>query len=98
MPPVRNDLYEQVIAKFNPHGGAGQEPGDPIVTDRPATWDGIKPGQLVLTHESLIYGWWEAVVVERMGDKVTLRMRDYPSYGKFTVPVTAVALISPVGS
>jgi hypothetical protein len=45
VPPIREDLYEKVVATINPHGEAGQEPGEPIATDLPSTyWDAIKPG------------------------------------------------------
>jgi hypothetical protein len=98
VPAVGTDLYEKVIATLNPRGEAGQTPDTPIVTDLPASFIAIKPGHLVLTNESLVDGWWEAIVVDRSGDKVTLRMRDYPAYGKFTVPVTAVALLNPDGA
>ena len=95
VPTVGRDLYEQIVATINPRGEAGQEPAAPVVTALPATWDAIKPGHLVLAHESLVDGWWEAIVVDRTGDNLTLRMRDYPAYAKFTVPVTAVALVNP---
>jgi hypothetical protein len=99
VPPVREDLYEKVVATINPHGEAGQDPGDPTGTDFPSSyWDAIKPGHVVLAQESLIGGWYEAVVVGRTGNKVTLRSRDYPGYPNFTVPVTAVALVGPAGS
>jgi hypothetical protein len=91
-------LYEKVVATINPRGEAGQEPRDPVVMDLPATWDAIKPGHLVLYHESLVDGWWEGIVINRTGDKLTLRVRDYPGYPKFTVPVTAVALVNPTNS
>ena len=70
-------------------------PGAPIVRDLPATWAAIKPGHLVLAQDSLVDGWYEAIVVGRSGDKVTLRSRDYPGFPNFTVPVTAVALVNP---
>ena len=99
VPPVREDLYEKVVATINPRGEAGQEQGDPTPADFPRTyWDGIKPGHVVLAQDSLIDGWYEAIVVSRTGDKLTLRSRDYPGHSKFTVPVSAVALVSPVGS
>ena len=37
VPPVREDLYEKFVATINPRGEAGQEPGEPIVTDLPDT-------------------------------------------------------------
>ena len=99
VPPIREDLYEKVVATINPHGEAGQEPGEPIATDLPSTyWDAIKPGHVVLAQESLIGGWYEAVVVGRTADKLTLRSRDYPGYPKFTVPVLTVALLNPTAS
>ena len=99
VPPIREDLYEKIVATINPHGEAGKESSDPIAADFPSTyWDAIKPGHLVLVQESLIEGWYEAVVVGRTADKLTLRSRDYPGYPKFTVPVTTVALVNPTGA
>jgi hypothetical protein len=98
VPPIREDLYEKIVATFNPRGEAGKDPGAPILTDLPETWAAIKPGHLVLAQDSLIDGWYEAIVVGRTGDKLTLRSRDYPGYPNFTVPVTAVGLVGPAGS
>jgi hypothetical protein len=99
VPPVREDLYEKIVSTINPRGEAGQEPGDPSPADFPRTyWDAITPGQLVLAQDSLIGGWYEAIVVGRTGDKLTLRSRDYPGYSKFTVPVTTVGLVNPTNS
>ena len=95
VPTITEELYESVVAAINPRGEAGQEPGKPIAADLPATWDAVKPGQMVLARESLIFGWWEAIVIERSGDKVTLRWRDYPALPRFTVPLTAIALFNP---
>ena len=98
VPPIREDLYEKVVATFNPRGEAGKEPDAPILTDLPETWATIKPGHLVLAQDSLIDGWYEAIVVGWTGDKLTLRWRDYPGHPKFSVRATAVALMGPVGS
>jgi hypothetical protein len=98
VPPVGTDLYEKLVANLNPRGEAGQDPGTPVVTDLPATWAAIKPGHLVLVHESLVDGWWEAIVINRTGDKLTLRLRDYPAYPTYTLLVTAVALLNPAGA
>ena len=98
VPPIREDLYERIVATFNPRGEAGKEPDAPILTDLPETWAAIKPGHFVLAQDSLIDGWYEAIVVGRTGDKLTLRWRDYPGHPKLSVRATAVALVSPVGS
>jgi hypothetical protein len=98
VPPVREDLYETVVAAINPRGEAGRAPSEPTATDLPDTWAAIKPGHLVLVQDSLVAGWYEAIVVSRAGDKVTLRSRDYPGFPNFTVPVKAVALLNPATS
>ena len=98
VPPIREDLYERIVATFNPRGEAGKEPDAPILTDLPESWAAIKPGHFVLAQDSLIDGWYEAIVVGRTGDKLTLRWRDYPGHPKFSVRATAVALVSPAAS
>ena len=40
-------------------------------------------------------GWWEAIVLDRKDDMLTLRFRDYPRLPKFFRHRTAVALMSP---
>jgi hypothetical protein len=59
------------------HSFASSGPNpDPSPQDLPRTWDEIVPGHLVIARETLEVGWWEAVVVERNGDLVTVRYRD----------------------
>jgi len=98
VPPIREDLYEKVVAIINQRGEAGKDPGDPILTDLPESWAAIKPGHLVLAQDSLIDGWYEAIVIGRTRDKLTLRWRDYPGHPKFSVRATAVALVGPAAS
>ena len=95
VPPIREDLYER-SSPPSIRTGKQVTTGARQLTRFPSTyWDAIKPGHVVLAQESLIQGWYEAVVVGRTGNKLTLRSRDYPGYPKFTVPVTAVALVAP---
>ena len=61
----------------------------------PPTWNEIAPGHLVIAQESLDYGWWEAIVLDRKDDMLTLRYREYPRLPKFYRHRTAVALMSP---
>jgi hypothetical protein len=42
------------------------------------------------------HGWWQAIVIERNGDMLTLRFRDYPKLPKFSRHRAAVVLISAV--
>jgi hypothetical protein len=95
IPTISEELYESVVTAINPRGEAAQDPAKPVSTELPAGWEGVKAGHLVLARESLVHGWWEAVVVERSGDNVTLRWRDYPALPKFTALIKAVALINP---
>jgi hypothetical protein len=60
----------------------------------PTSWDAIKPGHVVLAHDTLVDSWWAAVVVARTGDKITLRWRDYPGWPKVNVRASAVALVN----
>src|SRR3954454_11853806 len=46
-------------------------------TTRPASWDDIRVGNLVIAQESPEDGWWEAVVVALEGETLVLRWRDY---------------------
>jgi hypothetical protein len=68
---------------------------DPAPQDLPRTWDDLVPGHLVIARETLEVGWWEAIVVERNGDLVTVRYRDYPQYPNMVRHRSAIALISP---
>jgi hypothetical protein len=67
----------------------------PVPSGLPKSWDEITPGHLVIAQETLEYGWWEAIVIERNGDMLTLRFRDFPKLPKFSRHRAAVALISP---
>ena len=44
----------------------------------PKTWSEIRVGSVVIAHESVDDGWWEALVTEVRDDVLTLRWRDYP--------------------
>src|SRR5919112_250042 len=39
-------------------------------TNRPASWDEIQVGSLVIAHESPEDGWWEAIVVAVENDQL----------------------------
>jgi hypothetical protein len=54
----------------------------------------VAPGHVVLARETLECGWWEAVVIERNGDLVTVRYRDYPDFLPRIRHRSVVALLS----
>jgi hypothetical protein len=98
VPNVRQNLYSQIIVELaaEPQAAIGKDNDElPVATGLPRTWDEIAPGHLVIAQEALEYGWWEAIVIARNGDMLTLRFRDYPKLPKFSRHRAAVALISP---
>jgi hypothetical protein len=94
VPYVKADLYTDLM--FATLATEAPQPNpDPAPQDLPRTWDDLAPGHLVIARETLEIGWWEAVVVERNGDLVTVRYRDYPQYPNMVRHRSAIALISP---
>ena len=70
---------------------ADLETGRPIF----ATHSGGRSPCGVEARAAIEYGWWEAIVLARTGDMLTLRFRDYPKLPKFVRHRAAVALMSP---
>jgi hypothetical protein len=101
VPHVRQRLYSDVIVALAAEpqqaaiGPDDDKASTPVARGLPRSWDEIAPGHLVIAQESLDYGWWEAIVLDRKDDMLTLRFRDYPRLPKFFRHRTAVALMSP---
>ena len=91
VPFVKTDVYQDLV--FETVGSEGPTYVKQTSAELPRTWDDIAPGDLVLAHETLEVGWWEAIVIARDGEQLTMRFRDYPKYGKFVRHRSAVALI-----
>jgi hypothetical protein len=94
VPFIKGALYNELLVATLATELPQANP-DPAPRDLPRTWDEIAPGHLVIARETLECGWWEAVVVERTGDLVTVRYRDYPQYPPMLRHRSAIALISP---
>jgi hypothetical protein len=94
VPYIKGDLYNELLCATLANQAPQPNP-DPAPQDLPRTWDDIGPGHLVIARETLEVGWWEAIVVERTGDLVTVRYRDYPQYPNMVRHRSAIALISP---
>ena len=102
VPNVRQDLYSDLVvalAARTAAGGAG-----PGTTTRTASRSPVAcrgPGtrsRLAISSSRkscLDNGWWEAIVLDRKDDMLTLRFRDYPQLPKFFRHRTAIALMSP---
>jgi hypothetical protein len=101
VPNIRQDLYSKVVVELasDPDQKAKatdkNNDGIKVASGLPRAWDEIAPGHLVIAQESLEHGWWEALVINRQGDMLTLRYRDYPHLPKFQRHRTAIALMSP---
>jgi hypothetical protein len=108
VPNVRRDLYAKLVevaetAAKADAGNGGDKPSDqatetttsapPLAQGYPRDWDDISVGHLVLAQEGAGGGWWEAIVIARDGDTLTMRWRDYPRYPKVMQNRTAVALL-----
>lgn len=65
--------------------------GSPVPRER----DEIGVGSLVLAHESLEDGWWEAEVIGMNGRVFSCRWRDYPQQGTFLRQPGELALMPP---
>jgi hypothetical protein len=96
IPPVKKEIYAQLLDFMDdddlPPNSAVLSPEGPGALPRPKSWDDITKGHLVIAQSSIAFGWWEAVVVERTKDILTLRWRDYPKHPPFQQYVSAVAL------
>ena len=69
---------------------------DTLATTRPPlpkSWSEIRVGSLVIAHEGVTEGWWEATVTEIRDDVLTLRWRDYPRQAAVTRVRKEVALL-----
>jgi hypothetical protein len=100
VPNVRQDLYSDLVVALalEPQAAvstAGDKDSLPVALGLPRTWGEIGAGHLVIAQESLDYGWWEAIVLDRKGDTFTLRYRDYPHLPKFVRHRSGIALMSP---
>lgn len=67
----------------------------PVTSGLPRSWEEIAVGHMVLAHESPDDGWWEAVVIKREDEILTLRYRDAPKLPKFIRHINTVALVNP---
>ena len=62
-------------------------------------WSKVTIGSLVIAHEDdREDGWWEAIVVDKRGNTLTLRWRDFPKLALITRKLKDVALLHPKAS
>ena len=88
VPSVGRSLYGKLVEQLKLAGQpvpdeADQPNGEQSGAEQaapglPTSWDDIAVGHLVIAQEALDDGWWEAIVLARDGDMLTLKWRDYP--------------------
>ena len=79
-PAVQREIFDTLCELAGPIGAASPleiTASKDEATPRPASWQAIKVGSLVIAHESPDDGWWEAIVVAIEKDQLVLRWRDY---------------------
>jgi hypothetical protein len=103
IPYIKREIFESLQAALTssrPSRAAAVKRAGPVVTSAPVArlprdWDSITEGDLVLYEEAPHEGWWEALVVARDGDTLTLKYRDYPKLPSFRCQFRSVALTHP---
>src|ERR1700730_6400424 len=100
VPNIRQSLYSDLVVALalesqTALGRKGDKDSLPAARGLPRSWDEIGPGHLVIAQESLEYGWWEAIVLDRKDDTFTLQYRDYPHLPQFVRHRSGIALICP---
>ena len=99
VPSVGRNLYVKIVEQLNLTGqlvaGEIDDSDEQPAPGLPATWDDIAVGHLVIAHDSANAGWWEAIVLARDGDMLTLKWRDYPHQANAVRHAGAVALLKP---
>ena len=88
VPQVRTAIYDRLLQFADPAPAPGL----------PATWDDIDVGHLVIARDELAAGWWEAIVIAKDGDMLTLRFRDYPKQAPAVLHRAALALLRPTAA
>ena len=95
VPYVRRDLYDKLVAACDEGTAAVRttKAGSAATYPRPRNWQEIAPGHLVIMQEGPRLVWWEAIVIERIGDILTLKYRDYPDHEECQRHLATVALM-----
>jgi hypothetical protein len=109
VPFIHRDLYDLLLAAAG-NGNLAQPPAPPASgasgnaagsrppgssPKLPRNWQEIGVGDLVLFQECLEAGWYEAIVVEAVGDMFTLRWRDWPRARRFARHRLRLGLLYP---
>jgi hypothetical protein len=108
VPYVRRDLYAKLVAAAGMPAQTGQPSSAATTRDLakagshqngegtlPKTWGDIGGGHIVIALDEPGEGWYEAIVVETVGDMLAMRWRDYPRERRFSRHRFSVGLLYP---
>jgi hypothetical protein len=99
VPAVRRALFAEIEKASQDQGNSSPEPMAVAATRQASItpWDEIKIGQVVLSQEDNPKdGWWEAIVLNELGDgEFLLRYRDYSPQYRFVRRREQLALLKP---
>jgi hypothetical protein len=83
VPAVGRSLYDKLVEQLKLAGQPVPGEADQANADQsgeaqaaaglPTSWDDIGVGHQVIAHENAVEGWWEAIVLARDGDVLTLK-------------------------
>ena len=94
-PAPADTASTEAASELTPQGVSSAVAATEIASGLPKDWSSIAAGHMVLVQESLEEGWWEAIVIAREKDVLTLRYRDFPKVPKFQRHVSTIAMINP---
>ena len=101
--PERSGAEQVKASLAAPEGGSGTVTAaidvpailPPLTSGLPQNWESIAVGNMVLADEGPGEGFWQAIVIARDNEILTLRYRDYPKVPKFERHISTIALINP---
>jgi hypothetical protein len=85
VPQVRTAIYDRLLHFADPAPAPG----------RPASWQDIEIDSLVIAYDEANYAWFEAIVIAKDGDMLTVRWRDYPKQAPAVLHRSTLALLKP---
>jgi hypothetical protein len=94
-PPTADPAASETVSELPSQGVSSASAALEIASGLPNDWPSIAAGHMVLVQESLEEGWWEAIVIAREKDVLTLRYRDFPKVPPFARHVASIAMLNP---
>ena len=97
-PAANREVFDELGKLAGPVGAPSSAEiiaGPNEAASRPATWEAIAIGSVVLAHLAHDEGWWEAIVLGAKDGKLVLRWRDYARKPGLTRAPSELGLLPP---